>query len=49
MKKYVLVYRNEFITEVFADSKDEAINKASSAKWEVLDDLHNDLIEFEDD
>ena len=48
MKRYILVYRNEFITEIKANSKEEAIKKSKNANWKVLNDLHNSLIEFED-
>ena len=49
MKIYVLVYRDEFITEIEANSKEEAIEKSKNADWQVLNDLHDDLIEFETD
>ena len=48
LRRYILVYRNEFITEIEANSKEEAIEKSKNANWKVLNDLHDDLIEFED-
>jgi len=46
MKKYVIIYRDEFITEVMANSKDEAIEKCKNAKWEVLNDLFFEFMDF---
>jgi len=44
---YALTYRNEFACTVPANSEEEAIEKAKTAQWELLDDFWPEYLEVD--